>query len=533
MNVVSSIRAESPASRPYALRFIENQPSLQARRYIGILAAALVGSAVAAAPAPAGGRVAVVVVKPFPVQRYASSGAVGLLVPGSGTTVTRAGALAALVRGRVQQSLLGGRPGGKPLITLSRTPGPITIYVALPPPERRPNTHRYPIAVVGGGYHGLLTSSATRIPGLVSIADVAPTARDLAQGKTPALRSRPDPNAAATLRRLDRRLATVHGARTPATLVLVGYVLFFSGLAIALWSGLIGRAAVLVAPVAIASSIALSGAHVARVTPTVAALALATGLGSLGAAAVASTARRLGFLFLAFLVALLVVLVARPEVNALAALGPHPDGGGRFYGITNQVETLLLVPILLVPALLGTAWLVPTGALALVALGWSRAGADGGGAVVIAVGLLVLWLRLRGSVLTWRRALGIVAAAVLLVAALAGLDAALGGSSHVTKALGSGPGSLAGDLAHRLHVSQAGVTSSWWAALSFSLCIVALAWLWSLRPRFPAGDAFICAVCVSLLVNDTGTDISWFGALSGAALWSFWRVRSHAFGGLE
>jgi hypothetical protein len=533
MKVVSSIRNESPASRPYALRFIENQPSLQARRYIEILAAALIGAAVLASTGRAAGRVAVVVVPPFPLEKYAASGAVGLVVPGSGTSVSRDGALAALVRGKTQQSLLGGRPGGKPLIALSQRPGPVTIYVALPSAGRHPNTRRYPIAVVGGGYHGLLTSTSTRIPGLVSIADVAPAARDLASGTKPALRSRADADAPATLRRLDQRLSLVHGARTPSTLVLVGYVLFFSGLAVVLASATIGRAAVLVAPVAILAALALSGAHVARERPTVAALALATGLGCLGVAAGTRTARRLGYVFLAFLVVLFVVLVARPEVNALAAIGPHPDGGGRFYGITNQVETLLLAPILLVPALLGPAWLVPTGVLALVTLGWSRAGADGGGAIVAAVGLLVLWLRLRGLALTWRRAVAVVAAAVLIVAALAGLDSLLGGSSHVTKAFGSGPGSLAGDLGHRLHVSQAGITASWWAALGFSLCIVALVWLATLRPRFPAGDAFLCAIAVSLLVNDTGTEVAWYGALSGAALWSFWRVRSRAFGGLE
>ena len=48
----------------------------------------------------------------------------------------------------------------------------------------------------------------------------------------------------------------------------------------------------------------------------------------------------------AFLVAFLVVLAASPETDSLAAIGPHPDGGGRFYGVTNQVETLLLAPAL-------------------------------------------------------------------------------------------------------------------------------------------------------------------------------------------
>ena len=94
-------------------------------------------------------------------------------------------------------SLLGGKATGEPLIRLSSvadiTPsaGAITIYVTLPPPGRPShNTRRYPIAIIGGGYRGVLHSDTTRIPGLVSIADVAPTAVALAQGKTPVIRWR-------------------------------------------------------------------------------------------------------------------------------------------------------------------------------------------------------------------------------------------------------------------------------------------------------------------------------------------------------
>ena len=48
----------------------------------------------------------------------------------------------------------GGLPGGKPLIALSRAPGAVTFYVALPPPGTHHNVRRYPIAVVGAGYRG-------------------------------------------------------------------------------------------------------------------------------------------------------------------------------------------------------------------------------------------------------------------------------------------------------------------------------------------------------------------------------------------
>ena len=87
-----------------------------------------------------------------------------------------------------------------------------------------------------------------------------------------------------------------------------------------------------------------------------------------------------------FLAVFLVVLAAFPETNALAAIGPHPDGGVRFFGVTNQVETLLLAPVLAAAAT-SRRWLAVVGILALVALGWSRAGADGGGVLVVLTGL--------------------------------------------------------------------------------------------------------------------------------------------------
>ena len=76
----------------------------------------------------------------------------GLVVPGAGPTVTRDGARAALVRGRVRNAVLGGTVGGKPLIRLAREPAAVTIYVALPPEGETHNVRRYPVAIVGPGY---------------------------------------------------------------------------------------------------------------------------------------------------------------------------------------------------------------------------------------------------------------------------------------------------------------------------------------------------------------------------------------------
>src|SRR6266513_2244406 len=172
------MRSESPRSRPNVLRFIENRPSLRAKVFIGIVAVglALAGAQRARATRE---RVAVRVVPVFTPGRYAARGAVGSMVPASGSNVSRETALLSLTHGKLENSLLGGKPSGRPLIQLGGPPAPVTIYVALPPPGKHHNLDRYPIAIVGGGYHGLLRSSATHIPGLVSIADVAPTAHSL------------------------------------------------------------------------------------------------------------------------------------------------------------------------------------------------------------------------------------------------------------------------------------------------------------------------------------------------------------------
>src|SRR5206468_1581859 len=156
----------------------------------------------------------------------------------------------------------------------------------------------------------------------------------------------------------------------------------------------LARAAVLYAPAAIALGLAWRSA-------------LAIGFGALGLALVAGLSRRafMPLLVLVFAGALLV-LWHWPVTNALATIGPHPDGGGRFYGVTNEVETMLLAP-----ALAGAPVTAP---LALLAVGWSRAGADGGGLITYASGYAMLALRAYGRV-TPRRVVLAAALVVLVV----------------------------------------------------------------------------------------------------------------------
>jgi hypothetical protein len=216
----------------------------------------------------------------------------------------------------------------------------------------------------------------------------------------------------------------------------------------------------------------------------------------------------------AFLLAATVVLAVAPDVNALAAIGPHPDGGGRYYGVTNEVETLLLAPTLLAASVLGPAGALP----ALVLVGWSRAGADGGGLLVFVAALATLWL-LRSGRRPTARLLVLGAGGVLVLGlALVGIDAATGGSSHVVDAVSSGPSGWLDDATHRWHVSWAGATSSWKPLAESLAGLLALVVFALLRPRTRCVDAFLVGIAVSLVVNDTPQDVLAFGGLTGACL---------------
>jgi hypothetical protein len=416
---------------------------------------------------------------------------------------------------------------GDTTLHLATKPARTTIYVSLPPPGSHHNVIRYPVAVVGPGWHGLLTSPSTRIDGLVSLADVAPTAKSIAAGEHPRIGAKADANSAATLERLDRRLTRAHDARTGATLVLVGWLVAFSSLGILARSQLAGRAAVLVAPVALATALVLRGVGVDSPGAVVTILALVTG----GLSALLAVRREvLAVAVVAFLVAFLVTLVAWPDVNALAAIGPHPDGGGRFYGVTNQVETLLLVPALAAAASFGLAGAAAVGLLLLVTVGWSKAGADGGGIVVVTVAWAVLLALLARVRLTPARvALGVLG--VLAVGlAVVGLDALLGGSSHVTGAVGGGPGTVLDDLDRRLHISWNGATQAGHVTFLCLLSLGGLAWLGVRGRRTASVPALLAGIAVSLFVNDTPVDVLGYGALGCLALtaWEETRAREAA-----
>jgi len=361
-----------------------------------------------------------------------------------------------------------------PVLLLGGLNGPATAAVGLVAPGLRE------IELPG---QGLVIDPNTHIPGLVS-------------AKTPRseLSVRPDPEAARHVHELRARLQEARDARAAAN-VAVGVILgLLALLAVVTRSNVLARAAVLYAPAAIALGLAWRSS-------------LAIGFGALAIALAAGFSRRAFTpLLFAVLIGALVVLYEWPVTNVLATIGPHADGGRRFYGVTNQVETMLLAPSL--------AAGIAAGPLALVAVGWSKTGADGGGLLVYASGYAALALRRLGR-FTWHRAAVAAALVVAVGLALVALDAATGGSSHVTRALG---GDLPGELAHRWRVSYDGATRSIGAFIMFVSGVALLVAVARARPRPALVDAMLVSLAVSFVVNDTPQDVALWGALGAISL---------------
>jgi hypothetical protein len=434
-----------------------------------------------------------------------ADGAVGLLVPGAGPETSRDQALASLLRGEVRNSLRGGGPEGPPLIRLSaksELPEPPYILVSLPPDKTQANDKRYPVAVVGPGYRGILVSDSTRIPGLVSIADIAPTAL----GEDDALSSQPDSDPAATLRDLDARIDDHNDSRVPAGL-LGGLILIALAL---LWpkAGLLGFCAALLA------NLALGLAEVSSFWPTLVVIGLAAAAGGPLLAFVLRSDLAVGLFLAGIVTAYLVALGVDGSAVALSPFGPSQNS--RFYGLSNFLETMLLVPALGGAVFLWRrlGWLAFTGLalLSFVTVAGNRFGADGGGAIVLAVAFTLLAILLAG--LRGRRLAIAVGTAVAVAAGLLVLDAVTGPESHVSRALDSGPSGLAADLRDRVELSWDRIADQADIAAVVAVCLPVLV---ILVVRLVRSDAplerralplaYAAALATSLVVNDSPNDV--------------------------
>jgi hypothetical protein len=441
----------------------------------------------------------------------AEAGAVGLVVPDAGPTTSERRALAALARGEVVNSLQETEPAGEPLIDVAvarveewrsnAAAADARIVVGIPRGGTQPNDRRYPIAVAGRP--GLLTSDSTRIAGLVSIADVA-------RGR---LRVEPAEDPVAELRELDERIRDNADARAIAG-PLVALV--------AVLALVRPRAALLALATAAAVNLLLGLAGVAEPWLTVPALALGT-LAALPLSRALRSPTALGLALAGVIAAYLIAMGLDASSVALSPLGPTQNA--RFYGLSNLLETLLLVPALAAAALLarryGAAGFAAAAALALVTVASSRFGADGGGAIVLAVGFAVLGVALADG---GRRAVALGVAGACGAVALLAADALIGPATHVGESLRGGPGELAGDLTDRIELSWERATDSWGLGLAIGAALVALAVLVARDARRPLPLAVAAAIGASLVVNDSPKEVAIGGLVSYLVAERFSRV---------
>ena len=321
-------------------------------------------------------------------------------------------------------------------------------------------------AVLPGGGRGVLTSPTTRLQGIVAGIDIPATILDglglpipdQVKGQPIAVEGTRD---VAALKSIEARLRVVNGRRMPTI-----FAMLFTWAALMLALGLVADRRGIRAGLRIGGLAMLWVPAVLLVTgwltPTrLAEIALIAG----ASFALAALTDRLVRWPRAPLVPALVALVAYAIDLATGStlivrslLGANPRSGSRFYGVGNELESTLVVLLLVAlgaslmrradfespSAPFGkgpgrsrraAAIVVAAGLVAAVFVGAGQLGADVGGVVTVGGGIAVMaMLMLPGP--PSRRILALACLApVLAVAGLALLDLATGGNGHFTRTI--------------------------------------------------------------------------------------------------
>jgi hypothetical protein len=441
------------------------------------------------------------------LPQLASEGAVGLMVANAGPRTGQAAAFAGMVRGVLYNTRLPW-PRDTVLIRVKKTNeipshGP-AIVVGLPPATNAPNDSRYPIAVLGRGYHGLLVSSLTRVPGLVSIADVARTAL-----QTPHMLTwQRDDGAVATSYRLEHQIEVARGTAMPGSVLVLSLLVFF---ALFFPRG---------APTAFATAIAMNLVQgwfpAGDAASRVALLGLTTVAGGIVGPMVFRNRTFFGTALVALLGAYALSMYMRPSTLSLAPIGPELTS--RFFGVSNLLETWLLFPALLGAALLaerfGFVAFLGVGGLALATIAENALGSDGGGAIVVGVAFALLAVAFAGA--SKRYALPALGVSALVVLALVNMDAAASQPDHLRGALQGGFDGLANVAANRVPLAYARMVEQWWLLIPLAGIVgVGLAVTRYARSRHEraVAIALLGALVASFLVNDSPGPV----ALAGLA----------------
>src|SRR5262252_3641830 len=432
----------------------------------------------------------------------ARRGAVGLLRAGYGPTTNRRRALAELVRGTEVNARLGGVPKGRPQLNTNKAsvyPNCNNCIVVQLPPRGAPtaNNRLYRIAVIGGGFHGLLTSPTTHIPGLVSIVDIAPTA--LPGHPSTALTWTPSKNAVGQLLSLGHAIHSNNRLKFAVLFILAGVLLAFALLGL--------RAAVTAVPAALLVNLALGMGQVSNEVLLCAAISAGTVLIALGLARLCRSESALLALDGGVVALYAFVMVTRPEWQAVNPFGPTQNS--RFWGIGNQVETLLLAPLLagafLARRRFGILGFVVFGVFGLVVMTDNRLGADGGGAIALGVALAVLGARL--FKLGARGFVGLLASSAFAVLWIVSRGLAQPGPNHLRSAFSDHGAGLFSSLESRLPLSYLPALHAWQLVVPLLFILAAaFALAWRFARQQSTRDlllAFGVAIVTSLLINDS------------------------------
>jgi hypothetical protein len=268
------------------------------------------------------------------------------------------------------------------------------------------------------------------------------------------------------------------------------------------------------------ANLVLGAAGISKPWVVVAVIGLAIAVGAPLLARVARSPTAVGLVLGCVLLAYLAALGLDGTAVSLSPLGPTQNS--RFYGVSNLLETLLLVPGLAAAALLsrrfGPFGFAAVAAVTVLAVAGDRFGADGGGAIVLGLGFAVLAVALAGGGrLRLAAALG---GAAAIVGILLAVDVATGGSSHVTRSVRDGPGRVASDLRDRVVLSFERATVDWYVTLVVCLALATLLLLLVrlLRAGVPPVEravpvALAVAVLASLVVNDSPREIAVCGLI--------------------
>jgi hypothetical protein len=391
---------------------------------------------------------------------------------------------------------------------------------------------------------GLLYSARTRWPGIVTASDFAPTVLAWWQiegaGTGTPLQTRP--GGPEKLDRLDRMIADRYRLRVP---MAVGYGLY-GGLAALLGLALAARPrrSRVAGGVALGVTLVPLGLAIAAPMPPgqdalylLASAVIAVGLGLIAASATRSPAEGLAVAYLVGAAVIVSDVLHGSPLMRKSALEMGLMMGSRFYGIGNEyMGALVGMTVIGLGAWLQMArrsgkLVALVGAFVVLVIGAPFWGANWGGSVTAATGMVALWL-LSTPRNTWRQVLGGATLLLLSVALPAALDMIAPPSerSHIGAAAGAllagHAGGLADTVARKAGLALQVVKTVPWS-LAGALLAAAVLWL-QLRAGGPARRALgaqralaagiwaaLIAGVVAMVVNDSGPGAG-FGAVLAA-----------------